>query len=473
MMKINDILNTDNVVHPSGLRRKNTPYLVIWILYYGWVIVFATWWTASPVLDSSFDIQIRSVMHAVNLLSSAVFVLVIRKEWFLNAARIGAALIILSMALFYTLEPDELKMIAAIAGAIAIGCVNICILIPFVFTLNNTEKLYAVVSANVLIQLVSLIKEHNYSSLAEPIISFALLLCSLSTILFIKREKEQVPNNQDTDEKPVMHRYVYFSLLFNCGTAVLCKGAGKGILNIAAATSGSFVLTGYYIGGLVGCLAYILCYAFTKKAFIWLGNITFFSVAVGLLRNAFTPQSSGLTIPFSVLLGLGSTIGMINMYYIIGVIGKKYDSMRYIRISILFIGILGGVSGIAVGNLISRVGTFDISISASLVSAVVMITFMFVSPIMERAEYVNDWGSDSSHTEVGGGRLAFLKPYALSKRESEVCYLLLHGYTLRQISAILSIAYSTVNTYCTSAYRKLGINSRTELLIKFKDHINQ
>ena len=472
-MKINNIVNPENVVHPNGLRRKNAPYLVIWILYYAWVIVFATWWTASPALDSSFAIQIRSVMHMVNLLSSAVFVLVIRKEWFLNAARIGAAQNSLSMALFYALETMELKMIAAITGAIAIGCVNICILIPFVFTLNNTEKLYAVVSANGLIQLISLIKEHSYSSLAEPIISFAFLLCSLGTILFIKREKEQVPNDQDTDEKPVMHRYVYLSLLFNCGTAILCKGAGKGILNIAAVASGSFVFSGYYIGGLVGCLGYILCYAFTKKAFIWLGNITFSSVAVGLLCNAFTPQSPVLAIPFSVLLGLGSTIGMINMYYIIGVIGKKYDSMRYIRISILFIGILGGVLGIVVGNLITRVGTFEVSVSASIVSAVVMIAFMFVSPLMEHADYVNDWGYDSNHTEVGGGRLAFFKPYALSKREAQVCDLLLQGYTLRQISAILPIAYSTVNTYCTSAYRKLAINSRAELLIKFKDHINE
>jgi DNA-binding CsgD family transcriptional regulator len=121
--------------------------------------------------------------------------------------------------------------------------------------------------------------------------------------------------------------------------------------------------------------------------------------------------------------------------------------------------------------MISRAGTFEISVSVSIVSVLVMIAFMFISPIMERADYLNCWGLESNHTEVGGGRLALFKPYALSKREAEVCDLLLHGYTLRQISAILPIAYSTVNTYCTSAYRKLGINSRTELLLKFKDHI--
>ena len=473
LSKIKNTLHQDNVVHPHGLRQKNAAYLVVWILYYAWVVEFATWWTASPVLDSSFDTQIRNVMHIVLILSSAVFVFIIRKEGFLKVVRIGAVLIILSMVMFYILETKSFRLFAAITGSVAIGCVNICILIPFVFTLNNTEKLYAVVFSNVLIQLVALINENSLSSLTEPIMSFILLLCSLSVVLFFKKETTSNSGDQDLIEKPVIHRRVYLSLLFNCAIVILCKGAGKGILNIAVADSGSSVLTGYYIGGLVGCLIYLLVYTFTKKAFIWLGNITFSGIAIGLLCNAYTPQSPRLAILFSVLLGLGSTIGMINMYYIVGVIGKKYNSMRYIQMSILFIGIFGGISGIAVGNMISRGGTFEISISASIVSAVVMIAFMFVSPIMERADYVNDWGFDSNHTEVGGGRFALFKPYALSKREAEVCDLLLQGYTLRQISAILPIAYSTVNTYCTSAYRKLGINSRTELLLKFKDLISK
>ena len=470
--KIKNTLHPDNVVHPNGLRQKNAPYLIVWILYYAWVVAFATWWTASPFLDSSFDTQIRNVMHIVSLLSSGAFVFIIRKEWLLKAVRIGAALIILSMVLFYILESKSFRIFAAITGSVGIGCVNICILIPFVFTLNNTEKLYAALLSNVLIQLISLINEHSLSILAKPIMSFTILICSLSTVLFFKKGTDCIKNDQEP-ETPVMHRRVYLSLLFNCAIVILCKGAGKGILNIAAADSGSSVLTGYYMGGLLGCLIYMLIYAFTRKAYIWLGNITFSSVAVGLLCNAFSMQSPGLAIPYSVLLGLGSSIGMINMYYIVGVIGKKYNNMRYIQMSILVIGIFGGVSGIAVGNMISRVGTFEISISASIVSAVVMIAFMFVSPIMERADYVNDWGLDSNHTEVGGGRLAMFRPYAFSKREAEVCDLLLQGYTLRQISAILPIAYSTVNTCCTSAYRKLGINSRTELLLKFKDLISK
>lgn len=462
-----------NVINLTGIRKRNMPYFSVWILYYAWVITYATWWTSSPVIDSSLDTQIRSIMHIVNLLSSAVFVFIIRKKWFVNIARVSAIIIVLSMTTFYILPSALLKIVTSIVGSVAIGCFNICILIPFVFKLNNTEKLYAVVSSNILIQLISLLHEYNFPSILEPIVYFLLLVCSLSTVLFFRKKDNDEPGDLDHAIKPVMHKRVYISLIFNCAIAILCKGVAKGILNIAAVDLGLSVLTGYYIGGLLGCLVYIFVYTFTKKAYIWLGNIIFSSIAISLLCNVFVSQAPWHAIPFSVLLGLGSTIGMINMYYIIGVIGKKYGSMLYIRLSILFIGVFGGVSGIVVGNLLSRFGTFEASISASLLSAMVMIAFMFVSPIMERADCANDWGLDSGHTEVGGGILALLTPYGLSKRETEVCDLLLQGYTLRQTSALLAIAYSTVNTYCTSAYRKLGINSRTELVLKFKDHITK
>ncbi len=472
-MKVKPVLHEGNVIRPDGLRRENAPYLTVWVLYYAWVIAFATWWTASPLSDSAFKTDIRSLMHIVNILSSAVFVLIIRQEWYVKTARAGALLIIMSMIAFYALPGAQLKTLAAVTGAVAIGCVNISILIPFVFALNNTEKLYAVVFSNVLIQLISLVKEHGLSELAEPALSILLLILALSSVLFFRSEVRGDKNSGEGCEKLEMHPRIYLSLVFNCAIAILCKGAGKGILNIAAEAALYPVLTWYYIGGLVGCMIYVLVYAFTKKAYIWLGNITFSGVAIGMLCNAFIPEAPVLALPFAILLGLGSTIGMINMYYIIGVIGKKYDSMRYIRRSIVFIGICGGVSGVAVGNIIDHSGTFGISVFASIFSAVVMISFMFVSPVMERAEYVNDWGRDSAKTEVGEGRLGMFRQYGLTKREIEVCELLLQGYTLRQISAILPIAYSTVNTYCTSAYRKLEINSRTELLLKFKDLINE
>ena len=56
----------------------------------------------------------------------------------------------------------------------------------------------------------------------------------------------------------------------------------------------------------------------------------------------------------------------------------------------------------------------------------------------------------------------------LTPREKEIFYLLLEGYTLKEIAKQLGIGYSTVNTHQTIAiYRKLYINSRQELIINY------
>ncbi|WP_232616725.1 helix-turn-helix transcriptional regulator [Treponema primitia] len=57
--------------------------------------------------------------------------------------------------------------------------------------------------------------------------------------------------------------------------------------------------------------------------------------------------------------------------------------------------------------------------------------------------------------------------FGLSKREKEICTLLLKGYTIKEIGAELFIAFATVNNHCQNIYRKLDINSRQELFLKF------
>lgn len=262
-------------------------------------------------------------------------------------------------------------------------------------------------------------------------------------------------------------------MVFNCVFAVLGKGIGTGILNITAESIGNSVVVWYYIGGILGCLIYFALYAFASKPFVLLGNIIFAFIAMGLLCNAFISQAPGMAVVFALLLGAGNTAGMINMYYIIGVVGKKYSSIRYLKWSIVLVGICGGVSGIVVGNVIHDTNTAGVTLIASIVTAAVIMIFMTLSPLLTQEQYYSDWAKDSEMMEIDNDQSYLFKKYQLSRRETEVCKLLLQGYTLRQTSAMLSISYSTVNTYCTCSYRKLNINSRAELMILFKDFVTK
>jgi DNA-binding CsgD family transcriptional regulator len=463
-----DIYN--NVVNYRFLRKMHFPYVIVWIVYYAWVIAFATWWNASPLNGDVIDAQFRGIMHAVNLLSSAAFVFVIRKEWFVNLSRIFAVVVIAGICAFFLVENSTLRLMLAIISSVAVGCVNISILMPFVFTLNNTEKLYAVVGSNALIQALALFLENNANKIAELAMSFV-MLAATAAATWLFRKKDVVNDSEGaTTPPPVMHKRVYLTIFFNCAFAVLCKGAGKGILNVTAVDTAAGLMTWHYMGGFLGCALFLFIYLYSKKAYLWQGNTTFACVAMGLFCNAFAGYAPGFAVAFAILLGVGNTMGMINMYYILGVVGKKYDSMKYVRLSILLIGVCGGVSGILLGKIISDTGTFGLSIAASVVSAAVMQILVMTSPIIAQSHYESDWAKDSQRSEVDNEQLHLFKQYNLSNREIEVCKLLLQGYTMRQISGILSLAYPTVNTYCTSIYRKVHINSRAELYQTFRDY---
>ena len=301
-MELKKLLNAKEIPQPDigrvvsikGLQKQNLLYVFIWIVYYAWVVSFASWWTASPLTENVFSTELRSLLHTVILVSSGIFILIIQKEWFIKTAHIGAVIVIVGVGLFIITPSTQIQLICVILIGIALGIVNTSILMPFVFILNNTEKLYAVVGSNILISLISLFQEGNsgnyLQSGGDMLLSSVILVIALGATLFFKKTGLETSSENSSIDTPIFHSRIYLTLFFNCVFAILCKGVGKGILNIAASASEYPLLMWYYLGGLAGCLIYLAIYAFSKRSFIWLGNITFGSFAMGLFCNAFSVQ---------------------------------------------------------------------------------------------------------------------------------------------------------------------------------------
>ena len=55
----------------------------------------------------------------------------------------------------------------------------------------------------------------------------------------------------------------------------------------------------------------------------------------------------------------------------------------------------------------------------------------------------------------------------LTPREHDVFDLLIQGLKLQEIADALGVKYSTVNTHQKSTYKKLGVNSRAECIIRY------
>jgi len=57
----------------------------------------------------------------------------------------------------------------------------------------------------------------------------------------------------------------------------------------------------------------------------------------------------------------------------------------------------------------------------------------------------------------------------LTSREKDTYLLLIEGYTLKEIAEQLSVSYSTANTHQANIYRKLGVNTKAEIIINFRN----
>ena len=135
-----------------------------------------------------------------------------------------------------------------------------------------------------------------------------------------------------------------------------------------------------------------------------------------------------------------------------------------------------GLNHYAGAALMAVMPTQPLAIS---VTAILFIGFLMLSPAYSQFLFFAGWAKEFRQINMTAGlqeetsdnKTAALPPdladTGLSPREEQVVRLLLKGMTVRQAAPELGLTTSTVSTYCKSAYKKLGINSRAELFLMF------
>jgi DNA-binding CsgD family transcriptional regulator len=98
----------------------------------------------------------------------------------------------------------------------------------------------------------------------------------------------------------------------------------------------------------------------------------------------------------------------------------------------------------------------------SLLSAMAICGFVIIFIIIKRKKNIKSQ-SGLHETPLN------IDEFNLSAREKETFWLLLTEMPLKQIANKLNITYSGLTFHTKKIYRKLGIQSRTELLVKFKN----
>jgi DNA-binding CsgD family transcriptional regulator len=416
-----------------------------------------------------YSAEVRAWIHGALLLSTAILISFCRKARFAKTARIGAVILLSALSAFLFLLPDRLRAYAAPMVGIAMGLINFGILIPFVFVMNNTEKFYAVVISNILLNVFTLISQTGLYSGAEKIVSFVFVLISLIPILMFRTAAFVGDSAQP---KPKPQKITYFTLAINFVFAIIVLGFGKLMMDyMPEANSGSSRLW-HAIGGLAGCGLYLLVFAFVRKSLNVTWNITFACFFLAILCGAIGRGYVTAVVLTSLFIGLSVTMGMINMFYNVGIIGQKYGNMNHLKL-VFWFGVVGGGFCILLDRLAGQdANAPHITALGVAVSSVMVVFYFIISPILARTYFEDGWIDDSEVSEIARIKEAVsaadkLENLGLTPREKEVCALLLKSLSIKQISGELGLAFATVNGYYRSLYRKLGINSKGELFMRF------
>lgn len=464
----------DKVTSLKNIRRRNLPYIITWILYYAWIGAFMTWWTASPMTDQIYGTDSRVLLHSLLLLSSAVVVLFFKPPTFVKYSRIGAVVIVVNSLLFYITYlanvAPVVHSVATVILALSLGIVNISVFIPLCYVLNNTERFYAIIGTNFLIVILAILQETNI--ITEKIvfpISFAVLIGSIVPIYWFKKahyEEEKLRCEKHIPQKP---KSIYFTIALNMLYACFCKSGSRVFVTHADEYTQSHLFIYYYIGGLVGCLVYYLIYKLFKKCNDVTWNVTFSTFVIAMVLYI-TYESEPMRALFSFTIGIGSTMGMINMYYILCVIAKKYWDQTYVKASITIIGLAGGLGGIALGKFFSVSNNITLAKVIMVCAVLIIIVLMSLSSKLAVTYYQESWEEDSTMTEIDNCNRRKLARYKLTEREIDVCNLLMENLSAKQIAVALDLTENTINSYKKTLYKKLDVTTKDELINKINEN---
>lgn len=460
--------NPGPVLSLQSIRHEALPYFVGWVVIFTWLycyflpngsLLFSdtttlaryehiptyTWLIVCPL--------ITTFAKAVHYIPKTLFSVMI-------------ALVCFMVLLFFEIGSEALilkMVIAACVGHIFATCGY-----GFFMILNNAEKFYSMVLGILLPKVLMLLNPVISQSLRFIKFSDFILLCCLMVMLvctvFFHKEKTLIPN---VGKAPFPKKawslmvMVFLILAFSDVIAPLVLFSMK--------DSSSQPLELWYFGGIgVGLLMVLLLQKGLKLSICLMLNLSMALLAIGFVIGMVVKDYPIVFLFTAICFGIAYSIGMVNIYYLAGFIAKKLQNITFYRVGII----------LSAACYFYGYGTVQIFRNTlpviNVLSICVIILFFTLSPIFMRLFYDGEWIDDSYRQDVTfESRLRMkLKDLKLSPKETEVCELLLRGYTLRQTAAMLEIAYPTVNTYCTALYRKLNINSRTELTLLFKEFID-
>lgn len=456
--------------------------IAYWCVYYGFAMLFATWFCFyDSELLSVQTWNFITVQHVLLLFVAFASGALIKGKVAEATPKVAGVALAVLMIVSAALPQLRNNLVVAVAFALLFGIMCWDVLNVFMFGLNPRERLLAAVVSNVILCLIGFVPAvFGRQSTEFYILSAVFAGITALTAFLVKRPKASYKIEKVKNISKKVDKLFWLTLLLGLMGSAFSTGAVILTMNVMVADGLEVAHYAFYAGGIFAALFYFFI---GRKAENYLSiglNITFAATIIGIcgeyLGNDVTKIVS------AVFCGIAFITGMLSVYLCVGEFSLRFNSKKYVLAAVALIGVIGGAGVPVILNyLLMTVGSVSAVIMAG-GSVITMLALLILSPsIYKKLPFIKKKDSEIQITdtqtaenvaEVAASDEASdfdkLAEYNLTTREKSVAELLLKGMTLKQIAAELNIGYSTVNTYCTSVYRKCGINSRAELFLLIK-----
>lgn len=437
----------------KNIRIRRLPYLMAFPL----AMVFAN---KRPILvDTEMEINGVSadLITFLAYITGVLLVGIIASER--NIAVISKVASIVTMAGFipWIFLPDGMTGLAlSVLVKMGIGGCMLSASFSFAFALNNAERFFA----SALILLLTGIAELSWEI---PILSggvsrviLMLVAAGIAVCAFFHNADDFQPVKK---REKFMGNPTIWLMLFIFLSYFLMKFTGMNLPEFAG-------LDTLPVRTFALITAVVLCFFFqmVMKQGVWTMCNLFFVSSV----CAYALSFADILPAANAFFGL-KEIGLFVVSYLVGGVSNKFLDFRGHKQ--LFLLIMAAIAPMYIVPALLA-GTPYMYPAAVSVSAVLFAAFLLLSPALSRHLFLSDWIDDFKRLDMTESAALVekrdtLENLGLTPREKQVVTLLLQGLTFRQIGPELGIAFDTVRSYGRDAYRKLNVNSRSELFVRF------
>ncbi|HML45156.1 MAG TPA: LuxR C-terminal-related transcriptional regulator [Clostridia bacterium] len=400
--------------------------------------------------------------HCAYLLGAFLFFFVPAKS-FLRFSRIESIASGAAIIAWLLLPRGQAQSVAATICWFALGGCVFCATYAYMLVINNTERFFAALVITVNYGLCLLLDglgiTNNGLWKALPLLFlFAAIACiACFRPQDLAESFERPARKADKAMYPAFALFFVFFLMDAFISFLYVRGGRSSIL---------FFGVGATLGGVISVVVQLVF-----KRSIWhVWNLYFVLLVVSFALMQTGPGSAAYRIG-ALICGL-CTIGYAASFYTFGGVMKKFGSLIVFKkfmcgacLPTLIVAFL--TMGLLQALLPGLIPTISIAAAASC-----LMLYVLFSPVLQKNLFTADWFEDYHKPDMTALAAQVeasdrLEGYRLTPREKEVCTLLLGGRSRKQIGLELHISYATVGFHCTSLYKKLNINSLSELFAMF------